>query len=386
MKILWFMDGIGNAGGIQEQVIKWLDNFSDDIQVDFLAYYQVDINGKRLNNEADYINRLKKYNCNCYLITPFRKGMYFRCLRESEQFFREHHDYDIVQVHGSTKCMHIMRNAKKYGIKVRIAHSHNTRFQTTDKFKILIGDILKRQYNKLSTAYFACTPDAGKWLFGDDIVNSDRFYYIQNAVDTTKFNYSIAVREEMREKLGIPLGDKVIIHVGRFMNQKNHKYLIEIFNEVAKLDSSYHLLLVGDAVRGDTSFKDYVVSKVQEYGLNEKVHFLGVRKDVNELMNCADILVFPSLYEGLGLVCIEAQATGLPCLVSDTIPVEAKVSHLLKFKSLQDSPAEWAKCALDMVNDNQQRECPMQEIIDAGYEIKTNTQYIEEIYKHLIKN
>lgn len=384
MKILYFMDGVGNAGGIQEQVLNWIKYFDSRVHVDILGYYQIDINGKKLNNEGAYIDRLNQYGCECFLISPFRKNYYRKCLKDTKEFFKKNHDYDIIEIHGTTKCYHIMKYAKKYGIKIRIAHSHNTKFQTNNIFKRIIGDFLKIKYNKLATHYFACSYDAGVWLFGKKICSSKKFYIINNAIDLKKFFYDDALRTKLRNELNLN-DKKVIIHVGRFMKQKNHNFLIDVFNELYKRDSSYHLLCVGGAVRGDLSYKNNFEKKMNEYNLNKSVSLLGVRSDVNDLLNAADMFVFPSLYEGLGLVLIEAQATGLPCVASNMIPEEACVSHLLDNIDLNCSPATWADHIISVFNKNSEiRRAPVEEIREHNYDAEISSHKLEELYLEFV--
>ena len=185
------------------------------------------------------------------------------------------------------------------------------------------------------THLFMCGEESGKWLYGEK--NKSRFIMLNNAIDAASYTYDLSKREELRRQLG--LADKLVIgHVGRFNPQKNHPFLLDIFAALLKKESNAVLLLVGGGV-GMSKMQE----KVQELGIAEHVRFLGVRSDVADLMQAMDVFVFPSLYEGLGIALIEAQAAGLPCVVSDTIPHEAYLTDLVDSESLSAPAEKWAE-------------------------------------------
>ena len=169
------------------------------------------------------------------------------------------------------------------------------------------------------------------------------------------------------------------------MYQKNHSFLIDIFNELHKIDNNYYLILLGDSVDGDTTFKEHIIQKVTNYNLSNSVLFAGVQEEVNKFLNAADLFLLPSHYEGLPIVCLEAQATGLPCLLSDVISSETKITSLVSFYSLKNSAKEWAQ-KIDAIIKNSPKRCNhSEEFVSANYEIVSSTLNLQNLYKKLIK-
>ena len=246
-------------------------------------------------------------------------------LSSLNNFFDEHLEYKIVHVHQDCLSSVILKAAKKHRIPVRIAHSHSSSQDKNLKYPIKL--ICKHSIPKYATDLFACGKNAGNWMFG-----GASYKIINNAIDVAAYAYDLTKRQEMRQQLSVE-NEFTVGHVGRFNQPKNHSFLLEIFNALLKEEPNAVLLLVG----GGEDMKMIQV-KAQILGIAEHVRFLGIRSDVADLMQAMDIFVFPSLYEGLGIALIEAQAAGLPCVVSDTIPKEAYLTDLVKSESLSDSP------------------------------------------------
>lgn len=263
--------------------------------------------------------------------------------------------------------------ARFFGIPMRIMHSHNSGFEQRIGFAKKVIMKMNRFLLKWgATNYFACSQLAGKWMFGE----KTPFTVIPNAIDCSKFCFDSEVRNEMRKSLHIE--DKFVVgHVGRFTYQKNHDFLIDIFNEIHKINPKAVLLLIGDAV-GNMSYYEKAKQKVAQYGLTECVQFLGMRNDVPLLMQAMDCFVLPSRFEGLPVVGIEAQAAGLPCFFSDTITREVGLTELAHFVSLKDSSEDWAKkiTVAHAVN----REEAANQVKAAGYEIESVAQKVQDFY------
>lgn len=235
--------------------------------------------------------------------------------------------YDIVHIHGNSATVSVeLALAWIKGIKIRIVHSHNSTCKNIKVHKMLLP-IFKRLY----THGFACGSLAGQWLFGDR-----EFYVIPNGFDTASFKYDSDTRENVRKKLGVEDGF-IIGHVGRFNDQKNHPFLLHIFEKVAQRDSEARLLLVGTG-------PDYesVRQLIQSHPYKERIIDYGETSQVKELYQAMDVFVLPSKYEGLPIVLLEAQMSGLPCVVSDVITSEAALGDHISFLSLQDSLERWA--------------------------------------------
>lgn len=367
IKVLYFVDRL-LIGGIQTFIlnnIKYIDR--NKIEIDFLILDD--------GNTYDTENDLKKQGYNIYKLKNvwIRKPTdYFKYFKKIDKFFKEHHDYKVVHLHSSSKNFYVLKSAKKYGIPVRIAHSHNIGFQSKSKLQIMIGNLCKPLLKKYTTDYFACSEIAGEWLFGKKEVQKNNVKVIHNAVDLKKFKFNEDTRNKIRKELGIE--DKLVIgHVGRFTTQKNHNFLIDIFNEIHKKNSNSVLMLVGTGEK-----EAEIHEKVKKIGLEESVLFIGFKNNVNEYMWAMDLFVFPSLFEGLGLVLIEAQATGMKCFTSkDVVPEEAKVSSLLRYISLNDSAKLWAD---EILKNKVVRNNKYKDIKEKGYDICDTGKELEEFY------
>ena len=246
-------------------------------------------------------------------IYPQNFGKYKKMLRK---FFSEHPEYRIIHSHMSELGYFAFKEAKRQGVPVRICHAHNT--PNGFDLKMIMRTYFKTAMKPYITHRFICGTAAGCWLFGEKY--QDQFIMMNNAIDTAQYAFSPAIRAKMRRELGLE-NRFVVGHVGRFAEQKNHMFLLEIFAALAQKRSDAVLLLVGGGAR-----EDEIRKRVQALGLQERVKFLGVRNDINRVMQAMDTFVFPSFFEGLGVVVIEAQTTGLPCFVSDRVPLAANLT------------------------------------------------------------
>jgi len=249
--------------------------------------------------------------------------------------------YDIVHCHEGFNSGIYIVIAKSVGVPVRIAHAHNDYSRSLaqgSKINFLISKIKGALIKSYATRGLACSSQGAASLFGNDWQSDSRWMIFFCGLDFTPFQKEVDSKR-IRKSLGIPSDAKVIGHVGRFVEQKNHKKIISIFKHVAKKRSDAYLLLVGDGVLQD-DIKHYV----EQLGLSERVVFAGVRSDVSDLMlGAMDVFLFPSRFEGLGLALVEAQAAGLPCVISDVIPKEADVvSKLVRRLPLSCSDDIWA--------------------------------------------
>lgn len=261
----------------------------------------------------------------------------YRDLRAYERGLRnlfEEQKYPIVHSNVNALSFFPLREAKRAGVPVRIAHSHSTAGHG-EFVKNLMKDVLRSLSNVYPTDRFACSEYAGRWLFGDKAV----FSIVYNALDVQKFRFKKDVRAQARNgDLGVSDDRLVVGHVGRFAYQKNHEFLLEVFAEVLKLDPEALLVLVGEG-----ELKGEIERLVTKRHLGGHVIFTGQRDDVWRLYQAMDVFVLPSRYEGLPVVGIEAQCAGLPCLFSDTISKEVEILPSCEFASLSAPPALWAQ-------------------------------------------
>lgn len=278
--------------------------------------------------------------------------------------------YDIVHVNMNTLSVFSLFAAKICKVKYRILHNHSTS-SGVEKKRDLIKKVL-RPFNRIFTNKpAACSELAARWMYGDEAFEKGRIKVFRNGVDTEKFSFSQEYRVEIRREFNLE-NKKVIGHVGRFMTQKNHLFLIDIFAEYAKLDSNGVLVLVGI---GELFNKvaDYVKAK----GLEDRVIFTGARSDVYKIYSAFDVFVLPSLYEGLPLVGVEACASGLPVLFSDFVTRESKVTDAVEFLPIDD-PVVWAE-KLSSIGDYDRYAIAAQ-MKDGPYNILNCTKELEKYY------
>jgi len=367
LRILFFIDRL-RLGGIQMlayDILKHNDPSLMDIEILNLDDGQEYPLTKTLKDMGVTIHQLK----GAWMRTPLDLPHYFKSV---EAFFRDHHDYDVVHMHSSSKNYFILKCASKWNIPVRVAHSHNTGFQSKNPITIALGNQMMKPMRKYATHWVGCSKLACEWLFGKGCVESGKAKVILNGIDSTLFVYDEKVRNEIRKEMN--LEDKFVIgHVGRFVNQKNHTFLLDIFAEVAKRRDDAVLMLIGIG-----ELMDAMKQKAENLGIADKVLFVGFRDDRNRLMQAMDSFLFPSLYEGLSVVLIEAQASGLPVFTSDTTTTETQYSPHMQFLSLQQPASEWAETLLK--KGAVERKDMTETLDNAGFEIRAMVRNLYELY------
>lgn len=344
-------------GGLETMIMNYYRNIDrTKVQFDFLTH--------RLEKAA-YDDEIEKLGGKIYhlpKLNPF--SPYY--IKKLNEFFIEHKEYDIVHCHQDCLSGVVLKYAKKNGVKFTIAHAHSS--NQNKNLKYLIKLLEKKKIKKYADYLFACSKKAGEWMF-----ETNNFEVLNNAIDIDLYNYNEEKSLYMKKKLGIE--EKFVIgHVGSFYYPKNHKFIIKLFNEICTKNSNTVLVLVGDG-----SLKDEIQNEVDKLGIKDNVMFLGHRKDVNDLMQAMDVFIFPSIYEGLGLVLIEAQAAGLKCIVSDRIPDEAIITDDIVKINLEDKLSYW----VDRVLENYpkyDRKNNKEQIEKANYDIKSNARKLEEFY------
>ena len=370
IKILYFVDRL-LRGGIQSLIVDIVNSIDDNFIIELLVLD--DGNEYPLENEwkkkGIKINKLKGI-----WITGIPS--FYKYSKSLNEFFKNNSNYDIVHMHGSSKNFLVLYYANKYGIKVRIAHSHNIDFQTKSKFKKKVGNVFKNALIKNSTDYFACSYEAAKWLFVDEEIVKKTYIY-KNSVDLKTFKFSEEKRIRMRKQYNISPDCLVVGNVGRLSNQKNHMFLLDIFNEIVKINDNYKLILVGDGENYNT-----IKDKINNLKLQSKVILTGFKSDVENYLQIIDIFLMPSLYEGLPVVGVEAQSYGIPCYFSEhVITQEVNINENVHYISLSKSAKTWAEYILKC---NNERKLNVQKIIDCGFSLEENIGKLEKKYIDLL--
>lgn len=291
------------------------------------------------------------------------------------KIFEENPEYKIIHSHVRSTASIYLKIAHRYGVRT-IAHSHNT--SSGSGMSAIVKDIFQRGIRKHADEFIGCSREAGEWLFGNEICNQANFHVLNNAIDAETFAYNPLIRQKKRDELNIQ-DQWVIGHVGRFYEQKNHEFLIDIFAAILKKKPNALLVLVGE---GNIERKKIMEEKVSRLGLADSVYFLGLRSDIAELLQAFDLFVMPSLFEGLPVTLVETQASGLPAVVTDNISQEIKLTDLISYVSLNAPADKWADIAIEEI-ENSNRRVTTQEIKDGYYDIHTTTEWYQNYIQEL---
>lgn len=297
---------------------------------------------------------------------------FFKYIHELKCFFKAHPEYKIVHSHLNTLSTWPLLMAKRAGVPVRIAHSRNASMDRN--IKMLYKAFSRLFINGQATDRFACSKSAGVWLFGKKQVEKENFHVIPNAIQLDRFAYSEEKRQNMRKELGMLENELAIVCVARFSQQKNHGYLLKVFNEIKKRKPESKLYLVGQG-----ELEQEIRDQIKSLDLEESVVFLGSRSDVGDVLMAMDVFLFPSFYEGFGTVTVEAQCSALPMIASDTIPTETKLCDCVEFVSIKEDPAVWADRALKLIERNQRKDNSAL-IREKGYDIRQSYTWMQNFY------
>lgn len=350
------------GGGVESVVMNYYRHIDrTKIQFDFIC-----------DNDSTNIpyKEIEELGGKVILIPPYQKV--FKYHRELKKVLKDG-NYKIVHSHINTLSVFSLFAAKCAGVPVRIAHSHSTT-NKKEKKKNLLKQVLRPFSKVFATDYMCCSELAGRWLFGNKEYDNGNVYLLNNAIDLDKFKYDEEKRKEKRKELNIEDSTLVIGHVGRFVEQKNHRFLIDIFNEVHKQKENSILLLAGQG-----PLMEEMKEKVKILGIEYSVKFLGQRNDINELYQAFDVFCLPSLYEGLPVVGVEAQATGLLCIFSDDMTKETKVLDTTEFLSLNQSVEMWGKHILKSF-EVYTRKTNQTEIKNNGFDIRNEAKKLSDYY------
>lgn len=309
------------------------------------------------------------------LIPPYQRVVqYHKCLKK---VFRENH-YQIVHSHINALSVFPLFAAKCAKVPVRVAHSHSTTNKREWK-KNILKQILRPFSKIFANNYFCCSELAGRWLFGNRTYDKGQVYLLKNAIETDKFIYNEQLRKKKRAALNISENTLVIGHIGRFVAQKNHTFLLDVFCEFQKNNKNSLLLLVGQG-----PLLEEMKEKAAALEITDHIMFLGQREDVHELYQVMDLFLLPSLYEGLGMVLIEAQVAGLPCLASENVPTEVQISNQVTFLPL-GYLEEWSRKILkekENLSTNQRTGISdLKNLI--CYDINVQVTTLERFYKNM---
>ena len=354
IRILHVISGLG-SGGAESLIMNWYRHIDRSlIQFDFLLRSKENIYEAEI---AELGGRV--------FYTPEYPSKYFHNKKATQKFFKEHiGEFKAIHVHGNALLyVNVFKIAMRYGITKRIFHCHST--HSKHKIFEFVHKINRCKIKYLATDYFACSEESGKFAF-----NNLKYKIFKNGIDLERFNYNIETREKIRKELG--LEDKFVVgHIGRFLDVKNHEFIVSVFENVSKQKENAFLVLVGS---GPTKEK---IQKLLEQKTPNKFICLDERKDVENIYQIMDVFVFPSKYEGFGISALEAQASGLETFLSNTIPKDVFVTP----KAIElpiDSANEWADAILK--REKTIRIGQIELLKNSGFDMQDCIKFLEDYY------
>lgn len=352
------------GGGVEAVVMNYYRHIDrTKIQFDFIC----DEDSTNIPYEE-----IEKLGGRVIIVPPYQH--IFAYLRKLKQIFKEN-KYKIVHSHINALSVFPLYAAKCAGVPVRIAHSHATSSKKEWK-RNLIKDILRIFSRANATYYMCCSELAGRWLFGNKTYDEGKVYLLNNAIDVEKFAYNEEVRKKIREILNID-NDKIVVgHVGRMVKTKNHSFLFKMFKKFSEKENALMILV------GQGELENKLKELANQMKIDDKVIFLGQKENVNQIYQAFDVFVLPSFYEGFGMVLLEAQMSNLPCIVSDTVPKNAKIIENFTFLSIDDETEKWS----DMIENSIKksvRKSNFDLLEKNGFNIKEEVKKLEKIYLKL---
>lgn len=357
IKVLIFNPKI-TAGGITKILSDYIYNFSNDIEADLMTL--------EVSNNIYIRNQDNKL----YIVGK-SKNIFKRIYREYKLIKKGH--YDVIHINGDfisrvIECI----SARLANVPKVIIHSHNDGSANNNFTRKFINKIVKKSFDFLATDFLACSNSSAEWLFSNKIIKNNNYTIVNNGIDINKFKFNQNIRKEIRNKFN--LNDNYVIgFVGRLTYQKNPLFLIDVFYACKKIKDNVKLIVIGTG-----ELENEMQTKIQKYHLEKDVIFLGNIDNTYKYYNAMDCFILPSNYEGLGIVNIEAQTSGLPCIVSDRVPLEAKVSENITFLPLEKGNEYWAKTIFKTRNID--RSVCYKEVLSYEYDIESTTRKLESIY------
>ena len=355
--------GALNRGGSESMIMNLYRNIDrTKVQFDFV---------KHTSEVCAFDEEIKSLGGSIYEAPRFNFLNYFSYRKWWNKFFASHPEYRIVHGHLFTIASIFFKEVHKYK-KITIGHSHATKTPLLN-VKTLLRRPFLSELSRYSDYRFACSKDAGQWIYGNE-----SFTVVKNAIDSSRFVFDDKKNKDIRSEFHIN-NQLVIGNIGRLTPQKNQDFLLDVFSVIHKKNKESILMIVGVG-----ELEQQLRLKTKKLELEDAVIFTGSRPDVPALLSAMDVFVFPSVYEGLGIAAVEAQAAGLPTICSSTIPAEVKITDLVEFLPLTASAEKWAESVLDFIRImNNKRPNTQKKIIEAGYDVKETAKWLEDFYLHI---
>ncbi|WP_346899646.1 glycosyltransferase family 1 protein [Clostridium sp. UBA7503] len=333
-KVLHIVGGM-DVGGTETMLMNLYRKVYKEIQFDFVSYY---------HKEGYYDEEIRKLGGRIIKLDPPSEVGVIKSVINLMKIIKNEDEYSAVHAHTLFNCGVGVLAAKLAGVKIRISHAHTTKDYSKSLIKRLYISIMKGLIKGFSTNFLSCSDAAGEYLFGYSTLKYDRYCKLPNYIDYERFINNEG-SSYIRKKLEINNDDILIGNVGRFIHAKNHNFLIDLMSNLVRINPKFKCILIGD---GD--LRGIIEEKIKKLNLGNNIHLLGIRDDVNNILKEIDLFILPSTYEGLGLVLLEAQASGVPCLTSTAIQPEADLQlGLLKRLNLEASIEIWSNTVIKML-------------------------------------
>ena len=369
IRVLQVIAGM-NAGGMENMIMNYYRNLNKKlIQFDFLIFTE---------GEAFFEKEILSLGGRIYKIISRRKNFIKNRIELNRFFMKYAQIYDIAEFHQGITYYYPLKMAKRYGIKVRIIHNHGIDRNFLKYLNFYNELFAKRRISNLATHFFSCSEDVNNQLFSNKILKRKNIQIIPNAIDVVKFRYSKRKSDKIKKELNINEDTYVFGHIGTFTYPKNHDFIIQQYSELCKRRKICVLLLIGEG-----PLKKQIEEKVRNSNIEDRVIFLGVRKDVPDILSAIDTLIFPSLFEGIPLTLIESQAAGVRLLISNNISRKIICTNLCKFISLTEND-EWQESLMDF-RKKEDREKYNEQVQETNYNIKKMALKLQKLYISIVK-
>lgn len=356
-RILCIVGGM-NPGGAETflmKIYRTLDK--NEFQMDFAV---------GVKKEGYYDSEIIEMGGKVFHITPKSEGFFRNFYSIRDLVRNENYKYVLRTSQHSLSALELLA-AKQGGATVRAFRSSNTNTTSAGGKDLMLHKICSFMPNLFANVRLAPSTEAAEYMFGKNSIKKGKANLLHNGVDLSIYKYSEDNRASIRKEFN--LQDKLVVgHVGRFSAQKNHEFLIDIFKRIHDYNQNAVLFLAGDG-----ELRDSISEKAEKLGIGESVVFAGIRSDIPAILSAFDVFLFPSFYEGMPNTVIEAQATGLPCVISDTITKEANITNLVKYMSLSESVETWAESTLDSISTEGIRQNTQELFIENKYDILSVT-------------
>lgn len=359
IRVLHFIPAY-DIGGVESLIMSLYRNVDKSrVQFDFLVETQ---------EWLEEFNEIVAYGGRVYQLKLLNKKKPLQYIKQIKNFFSQNaQDYSVLHCHNVERSLIVLYYARKYNINCRIFHAHTDSFEGIN-YERIVKMIVRLDIN-LSTHFFASSQATGDFQFKKD---NKPYIVLKNAIDTKKFTFFPEKRDKMRLLMGFK-NSFVIGHTGRFTYAKNHWKIIDVFVEIYQRLPSARLLLVGD---GPT--RQEIEKKVQTLGLSDVVVFMGNKKNISDILQCMDVFLLPSFFEGFCISLLEAQSVGLPCIASNIIPTEVQITELITKLDLNDNDKKWADAILSYQDYN--RKSHHEIIVAKGYDANENANWLMNFY------